>query len=91
MSDHNFAPSSSIPRTPSRMLLSTAFRAAKRGQAFAVVLILAAAIATASGGLIPEFLSYKTCMNAPPSFSGCMTNVTADLGQRVVLNCQVTI
>ncbi|TRY70216.1 hypothetical protein TCAL_17251 [Tigriopus californicus] len=40
-------------------------------------------------GLIPEFLSYKTCADAPPSFSGCMSNVTADLGERVVLNCQV--
>ena len=40
-------------------------------------------------GLIPEFLSYKTCVDAPPSFSGCMSNVTADIGQRVVLNCQV--
>ena len=39
--------------------------------------------------LIPEFLSYKTCVDSPPAFSGCMSNVTADFGERVVLNCQV--
>jgi hypothetical protein len=40
-------------------------------------------------GLIPEFLSYKTCAEAPPAFSGCMSNVSADIGSRVVLTCQV--
>ena len=44
----------------------------------------------AAEALIPEFLSYKTCFEAPPDFSGCMTNVTADIGERVVLNCQVS-
>ena len=40
-------------------------------------------------GLLPELFAYKTCVESPPNFSGCMSNVTADIGERVVLNCQV--
>ena len=57
-----------------------------------MALTLAAVVAllpSPASSLIPEFLSYKTCVNRPPAFSGCMSNVTADFGERVVLNCQV--
>ena len=39
---------------------------------------------------IPEFLWYKTCADSPPGFSpGCMSNVTVNVGERAVFNCQV--
>jgi len=40
---------------------------------------------------IPEFLWYKTCADSPPGFSpGCMSNVTVNIGERAVFNCQVS-
>ena len=60
--------------------------------AIIVVLVFVGTLASfpqSAHSLIPEFLSYHTCVDSPPSFSGCMSNVTADFGQRVVLNCQV--
>ena len=39
---------------------------------------------------IPEVLWYKTCADSPPGFSpGCMNNVTVNVGDRAVFNCQV--
>ena len=55
----------------------------------ALALAAVALLPSPASSLIPEFLSYKTCVNQPPAFSGCMSNVTADFGERVVLNCQV--
>ncbi len=75
--------------SPSR----TTTKAMSSNQHLQLALVSSALITLAASSpaeaLIPEFLSYKTCMEAPPDFSGCMTNVTADIGERVVLNCQV--
>ena len=54
-----------------------------------LALATVALLPSPASSLIPEFLSYKTCVDSPPAFSGCMSNVTADFGERVVLNCQV--
>ena len=55
---------------------------------FSMVLGLSLLLRPVSAGF-PQFLSYQTCVDGPPQFSDCMVNVTADLGERVVLNCQV--
>ena len=56
----------------------------------AVAVAAVALLPSPASSLIPEFLSYKTCVDSPPAFSGCMSNVTADFGERVVLNCQAS-
>ena len=48
---------------------------------------------TTSNGLsiIPDVLTYKTCVNSPPGFSpGCMDNVTVYPGGKATFNCQVS-
>ena len=60
-----------------------------RPRLMALALAAVALLPSPASSLIPEFLSYKTCVDSPPAFSGCMSNVTADFGERVVLNCQV--
>jgi len=47
---------------------------------------------TTSNGLsiVPDILTYKTCVNSPPGFSpGCMDNVTVYPGGTATFNCQV--
>lgn len=40
---------------------------------------------------VPEFFWYRTCADSPPGFSpGCMDNVTVNIGEKAVFNCQVT-
>lgn len=42
--------------------------------------------------LIPDILTYKTCVNSPPGFSpGCMDNVTVYPGDRATFSCQVDV
>ncbi len=39
---------------------------------------------------MPEFLLYKTCADSPPGFSpGCMNNVSVNIGEKAIFNCQV--
>ena len=57
-----------------------------------VLLLYAFAIVKRAEGLslFPDFFHYKTCADAPPTFSeGCMENATVNLGDRVTFNCQV--
>ncbi len=53
-------------------------------------LLLLLLLPCSAEALLPEFLQYNNCFNSPPKFSGCMTNITADLGDNVVLTCQVS-
>ena len=47
---------------------------------------------TLGSPLMPDLLTYKTCMNSPPGFSpGCMANVTVNIGERAQFNCQVSL
>ncbi|XP_040580174.1 uncharacterized protein [Lepeophtheirus salmonis] len=40
--------------------------------------------------LVPDIFTYSTCINSPPEFSpGCMANLTVNLGDSAVFNCQV--
>jgi hypothetical protein len=51
---------------------------------------LALPASSSSLSFIPEFLWYKSCADSPPGFSpGCMSNVTVNIGDRAVFNCQV--
>jgi hypothetical protein len=55
------------------------------------VIGLLAVPSTESLSFMPEFLWYKTCADSPPGFSpGCMNNVTVNIGERAVFNCQVS-
>ena len=41
-------------------------------------------------GILPDILTYKTCVYTPPGFSpGCMDNVTVYPGGTATFNCQV--
>lgn len=57
-----------------------------------VLFFVASWYGTTSHGLsiVPEILTYKTCVNSPPGFSeGCMDNVTVYPGGSATFNCQV--
>jgi len=55
-------------------------------------ILMASTYGTTSDGLsiVPDILTYKTCVNSPPGFSeGCMDNVTVYPGGSATFNCQV--
>lgn len=58
----------------------------------AIVFLLLCCLTTSSSGLsiVPDILTYRTCVNSPPGFSpGCMDNVTVNPGGKATFNCQV--
>jgi len=56
-----------------------------------ISLVLASYGTTSDGlSIVPDILTYKTCVNSPPGFSeGCMDNVTVYPGGSATFNCQV--
>jgi len=67
----------------------SATKSAAAGAVFLLQLLLTVNVSLANP-LVSDLLTYKTCMNSPPSFSpGCMADVTVNIGERATFNCQV--